>query len=333
MSFTEFSYSLQDDFRKELFLRQTLHQLPTLIMSYQDSGVVRWVEGNNQLAQLWGVQSGRNLSAVFSRTQHAHLMSVFLGQQQSQNFVLENKVFHVYVSPHLPQTGLAFFTQMPQAIAPLCTTANDGATANELHIFGQNFARLQCLTGKLEDIGGLLALLQSCSQIYLFGRIECNTGKIYTEGDKIVCWTPEANSGINSLEQMFELATGDFCFIPKYRAKQKNAHISIQNLALEQVFPLRGVRFDHLPQGLHDHFHSVHLPGVLALKAFLCGVGGSVHFQYVHEFDAATNGERVVLYGRGFRVVVGQISPIELKELGVTQLHKIKQKNTVQRKV
>jgi hypothetical protein len=327
MAFTELNYGFQEDFRKELFLRQTLRQLPTLIMSYQDSGVVRWLEGNDQLAQLWGLQSGRNLSAVFSKIQQAHLMSVFSGHQQSQSFVVEDKVFHVYVSPHLPQTGLAFFTQMLQASTP------SSAMVNELHIFGQNFARLQCLTGKLEDIGGLLALLQSCSQIYLFGRIECNTGKIYTEGDKIVCWIPEAVCGITTLEQMIESATGDFCFIPKYRAKQKNAHISIQNLALEQVFPLRGVRFDHSPQGLHDHFHSVHLPSVFALKAFLCGVGGSVHFQYVQEFDAATNGERVVLYGRGFRVVIGQITPAELKELGVEQLQKIKQKNTVQRKV
>jgi hypothetical protein len=108
MAFTELNYGFQEDFRKELFLRQTLRQLPTLIMSYQDSGVVRWLEGNDQLAQLWGLQSGRNLSAVFSKIQQAHLMSVFSGHQQSQSFVVEDKVFHVYVSPHLPQTGLAF---------------------------------------------------------------------------------------------------------------------------------------------------------------------------------------------------------------------------------
>ena len=178
------------------------------------------------------------------------------------------------------------------------------------------------LRGQLEDVGGAGSLVQMCSVSNPSGALVLeNQIRIHLHGGQIVHIDHPHLTGMEAAVSAFAMRTGSFEFTALHQPPESSVEISLLNVALEVARRNdEAKRSGEWPAPAHPmsaHPVSVHpvsahpapttqgllmLPTLEVAVTFASSIGLE-HFQASLQSDPSWQGQRVVLTGRGFRVV------------------------------
>lgn len=186
------------------------------------------------------------------------------------------------------------------------------------------------LRGRLEDVGGAGSLVQMFSVTNPSGALVLeNQIRIHLHGGRIVHIDHPHLTGMEAAVSAFEVDTGSFEFTALRHPPESTVKINPLNVALEVArcndsatgpvpLPDPASQTATTTQGL------LILPTLEVAVTFASSVGLE-HFQAELQSDPSWTGQRVVLIGRGFRVVAikGTLSdlPAQIKRATYRQFH------------
>jgi PAS domain S-box-containing protein len=177
------------------------------------------------------------------------------------------------------------------------------------------------LRGRLEDVGGAGSLVQMFSvsnpsgALILDGRI-----RLHLQGGRIVHIEHPRLTGMEAAVNAFALQTGSFEFTALNNPPESNMEMNPLSVALELA--RRNDEAAHSGEWPAPTLEAPATQGLLILPTLEVAVTfaisiGLEHFQANLQSDPSWKGQRVVLSGRGFRVVAIQGSlddlPVQLK--------------------
>jgi PAS domain S-box-containing protein len=155
----------------------------------------------------------------------------------------------------------------------------------------------QGFSGRLEDVGGTVGLLQMIAASPVSGAILFDDdAQLFLLGGRVVAVVHPVLIGNQAVAKLVQREHGQFQFIPNLRPEKTMFNLDPVKLALEFL-----TKQDELtaPKQLPPAPQNVvTVPNSIAAKAFIGGVGGIRHFKLSLEQN------QVVLHGRGLKVIV-----------------------------
>jgi PAS domain S-box-containing protein len=166
----------------------------------------------------------------------------------------------------------------------------------QIELTKQKLERGQGISGRLEDVGGVVGLLQMISVGPVNGSISLNEAKLYLRNGRVVAveHAYPIEHGEQALNLLIGLRKGRFQFNPNEQPEKIMFNLDPTKLALEFL-----TRQDEMVSSKTSE-HVVVLPSSAAAKAFMGGVGGVGHFRLSQE------SQQIVLIGRGLKIIVKQ---------------------------
>ncbi len=153
-------------------------------------------------------------------------------------------------------------------------------------VIGEGFS------GRLENVGGTVGLLQMVAASPVNGAISLDDAKLFLLNGRVVAVEHHLLDNEEAVANLVQRQQGQFQFIPNLRPEKTMFNLDPVKLALEYL-----TKED---EQTATRQHVVTVPNSIAAKAFVSGVGGMQHFRVLLEQN------QVVLSGRGLKVIVMQ---------------------------
>ncbi len=283
---TEFRNAFQIETR----VRKAVSEMPVAMVQTDQSGRVLWVEDHG-----WKL---KNPNFAFAQGDSVQL---FFGESwQRIEKQMQSKI--TFQDAMLIQSMQLIVLAQPQynndqltGIVLLLTLLSYQKTLEEETNRPQSIQN-----GRLEDFGGLSALMQLLATSKPTGCLELDTAKLYFENGMVVAVEHPTLLGKEAVMAVSMRTTGKFYFHFALTTEPQ-FELSVRDLILG-TWKKNNLTTKSGSKDQSDNL--IILPNALAAHAFVAGVGGFEVFSAAFMFVPEVQADCIVLRGRGLRVVV-----------------------------
>ncbi len=279
-------------FQIETRVRNAIHTLPIAVVQTDQNGMVLWAEDLGLKAQNknLGFMVGHSIWQLFAEQTNSMLEELQADRVFYEVLVIENTKLGILAQGKKSNTKL-------ESILFVATFLGYVQTDMAL----QNKKPLSIHQGRLDEIGGVSAVLQLLATIKSTGCLELDSAKIYLEQGFIVAAEHPALTGQDAVIAISKRTHGQFVFHIAIRAAEANLKLTMQEIILTDWY---NGKTSAAPMPVNPSENLIILPNATATLAFINGVGGREAFTISTAYVPELQAECVVLVGKGFRIIV-----------------------------